>query len=52
VEEKQENKIIVGTSADYPPFEYVDENQNISTRIGKCPSLFGTKQLSVEPNFS
>jgi polar amino acid transport system substrate-binding protein len=27
--EVDENKIIVGTSADFPPFEYVDENQNI-----------------------
>ena len=27
--EEEVNKIIVGTSADFPPFEYVDENQNI-----------------------
>lgn len=27
--EVDENKIIVGTSADFPPFEYVDDNQNI-----------------------
>jgi len=29
VEEKDENKIIVGTSADFPPFEYVDETGKI-----------------------
>jgi len=27
--EEEVNKIIVGTSADFPPFEYVDENQKI-----------------------
>lgn len=27
--EVDENKIIVGTSADFPPFEYVDNNNNI-----------------------
>lgn len=29
VEEKKENKIIVGTSADFPPFEYPDETGKI-----------------------
>ncbi len=29
VEEKKENKIIVGTSADFPPFEYTDASGNI-----------------------
>jgi polar amino acid transport system substrate-binding protein len=28
-EEEAENKIIVGTSADFPPFEYIDENGDI-----------------------
>ena len=28
-EEVVENKIIVGTSADFPPFEYIDENGDI-----------------------
>ena len=27
--QEEENKIIVGTSADFPPFEYKDENQKI-----------------------
>ena len=29
-EKKDENKIIVGTSADFPPFEFIDEGGKIT----------------------
>ena len=46
--EDSENKIIVGTSADYPPFEYVENGKIVGFDIELITSLLEALDYTVE----
>ena len=46
--EETENKIIVGTSADYPPFEYVEDGVIVGFDIELITALKGEKESLAE----
>lgn len=46
--EETENKIIVGTSADYPPFEYVEDGKIVGFDIELITSLLEKLNYTVE----
>ncbi len=47
-EEKEENKIIVGTSADFPPFEYTDNGKIVGFDIELITAILENLNYTVE----